>query len=148
MDVFKSLHDAGVCDLRLMEGVGIEKFSEWCFNTANKFVAGITNNRCQCVKAEVFEHEDNSAIYVPEEEKYAPVTKEAFTQENPENCEVDFSGNLKVDVEKPVSVEKKKPNDLTQPPFKKPTDKKKEQIPLWPKKTTNTWIDKDSTWGF
>ena len=60
---FKRLRDAGVCDLRLMDGVGIEKFSEYCFNTANNFIKESTEGRCWVDKVEVFEHENNSAIY-------------------------------------------------------------------------------------
>jgi 6-pyruvoyltetrahydropterin/6-carboxytetrahydropterin synthase len=65
LDEFKRLQQAGVCDLRIMDGVGIEKFAEWCFATANDHVQDITNSRCRCVKTEVFEHEQNSAIYEP-----------------------------------------------------------------------------------
>ena len=65
---FQSLHDDGIVDLRVMEGgVGIEKFAEFCFKTADKHVKEITNNRCFAVRVEVFEHEKNSAIY---EDKY------------------------------------------------------------------------------
>ena len=63
LDEFKRLEQAGVCDLRIMDGVGIEKFAEWCWSVANKHVVNITSGRCRCVKAEVFEHENNSAIF-------------------------------------------------------------------------------------
>jgi len=63
VETFKQLSVNGVCDLRLMQDVGIEKFAEWCYFTANKYVAGKTDNRCKCTKVEVFEHENNSAIY-------------------------------------------------------------------------------------
>ena len=49
------------------DGVGIEKFAEYCFKTADKYVKEITNNRCFATRVEVFEHEKNSAIY---EDKY------------------------------------------------------------------------------
>ena len=65
---FQSLHNDGIVDLRVMEdGVGIEKFAEYCFKTADKYVKEITNNRCFATRVEVFEHEKNSAIY---EDKY------------------------------------------------------------------------------
>lgn len=61
--LFKQMNDTGLCDLRIMDGVGIEKFAEWCWQVANKHVVKITDGRCRCIKAEVFEHENNSAIY-------------------------------------------------------------------------------------
>lgn len=61
--LFKQMNDTGLCDLRIMDGVGIEKFAEWCWQVSNKHVAKITDGRCRCIKAEVFEHENNSAIY-------------------------------------------------------------------------------------
>jgi 6-pyruvoyltetrahydropterin/6-carboxytetrahydropterin synthase len=65
--IFEKLVQADACDLRIMpSGTGIERIAEWCLKAANRYVAGITNNRCKCIKAEVFEHENNSAIYTPE----------------------------------------------------------------------------------
>ena len=61
--IFKQMRDSGLCDLRVMDGVGIEKFAEWCHGTADEHVQQLTNGRCKCVKVEVFEHENNSAIY-------------------------------------------------------------------------------------
>ena len=61
---FKSLNEHDIIDLRIMEGgVGIEKFAEFCYKTADEYVKENTNNRCWCKKVEVFEHENNSAIY-------------------------------------------------------------------------------------
>lgn len=64
LEGFKSLHTAGGCDLRIMEGgVGIEKTAEWCFHKANEYCQNITNGRCWVNKVEVWEHEKNSAIF-------------------------------------------------------------------------------------
>jgi 6-pyruvoyltetrahydropterin/6-carboxytetrahydropterin synthase len=63
LPLFKDLHDKGGCDLRVMEGVGIEKTAEWCARAADEFVREITDNRCWVDQVEVFEHELNSAIY-------------------------------------------------------------------------------------
>ena len=63
LPLFLQLHDNGGCDLRIMQGVGIEKTAEWCFEAADQHVRDLTNDRCWCVKVEVFEHKDNSAIY-------------------------------------------------------------------------------------
>lgn len=63
LPVFKTIHDAGGCDLRIMEGVGIEKTAEWCFKVSNKFIQDLTYERCWVNKVEVWEHAENSAIY-------------------------------------------------------------------------------------
>ena len=63
LEKFKHLHDIGGCDLRIMDGVGIEKTAEWCFNEARKFIKEITYSRCKVTRVEVWEHERNSAIF-------------------------------------------------------------------------------------
>ena len=60
---FESLQQKGIIDLRVMDGVGIEKFAEFCFNLASSFVDDMTESRCWLSKVEVWEHEKNSAIY-------------------------------------------------------------------------------------
>jgi 6-pyruvoyltetrahydropterin/6-carboxytetrahydropterin synthase len=63
IELFKTLNERGVIDLRVMEdGVGIEKFAEYCFNVADKYVRNSTNNRCWVESVEVWEHEKNSGI--------------------------------------------------------------------------------------
>jgi 6-pyruvoyltetrahydropterin/6-carboxytetrahydropterin synthase len=63
LDMFKELHKAKGCDLRIMDGVGIEKTAEYCFKVANEYVQNMTDSRCKVLKVEVWEHELNSAIY-------------------------------------------------------------------------------------
>jgi len=64
LPLFEDLAKKDIVVLNVMEnGVGIERFAEWCWSTANDHVQEITNGRCRCVKVEVFEHEKNSAIY-------------------------------------------------------------------------------------
>jgi len=46
-----------------MDGVGIEKFAEYCFKISNNFIKEQSEGRCWVDKVEVFEHENNSAIY-------------------------------------------------------------------------------------
>lgn len=62
---FEELDILKGCDLRIMEGVGIEKTAEWCFNAAQQFLQNHeeTKDRCWVSKVEVWEHEGNSAIY-------------------------------------------------------------------------------------
>lgn len=76
VETFKQLAVDGVCDLRLMDGVGIEKFAQYCYHVANKHVLNITNSRCWCVRVEVFEHENNSAVYSEVNEQVAATLKE------------------------------------------------------------------------
>lgn len=61
---FEKLEEKGIVELAVFEdGVGIERFAEYCFNVANNFIQNHTNGRCWCEKVEVWEHEGNSAIY-------------------------------------------------------------------------------------
>lgn len=69
---FELLQSQGGCDLRIMPAVGIEKFAEWCYNTVNKFVQNRTHKRCWVSTVELFEHEENSAIYSPKCDNVAP----------------------------------------------------------------------------
>ncbi len=90
LEHFEKLHTLGGCDLRVMrKGVGIERTAEWCFEAANALVRQKTSGRCWCTKVEVWEHEQNSAIYTDSksqldclskiEEKNIPKAKEAVT---------------------------------------------------------------------
>ena len=63
LHAFEKLKDMGAVDLRVMNGVGIEMFAEWCHGQADAYVNELTNGRCRCTKVELFEHENNSAIY-------------------------------------------------------------------------------------
>ena len=61
---FEFLHSKGVIDLRVFsEGVGIEKFAKYCYDVADSLVRHMTNQRCWCDQVEVWEHEQNSAVY-------------------------------------------------------------------------------------
>jgi 6-pyruvoyltetrahydropterin/6-carboxytetrahydropterin synthase len=64
LSTFQLLNKKEIIDLRIMkDGVGIEKFAEYCHKEANEFVDELTLGRCWCSKVEVWEHEGNSAIY-------------------------------------------------------------------------------------
>lgn len=73
LSLFQELHKQGGCDLRIMEGVGIEKTAEWCALAADEFIRKSTNNRCWVDQVEVFEHELNSAIYSTQQQIIADV---------------------------------------------------------------------------
>jgi len=63
----QELNNQRGCQLRIMESVGIEKTAEWCFNAAQKLINEKYGKRCWVEKVEVFEHENNSAIYSKED---------------------------------------------------------------------------------
>lgn len=63
LEMFKQLHEVGGCDLRIMEkGVGIERFTEFCFNIADAHIREKSVGRCWVERVEVWEHEKNSGI--------------------------------------------------------------------------------------
>jgi len=63
LDLFKQLHEKRACNLKIMDGVGIEKTAEYCFNVASKMIQEDYGDRCWVESVEVFEHEANSSIY-------------------------------------------------------------------------------------
>ena len=88
-DKFIALNEVGAVDLRIMDGgVGIEKFAEWCFKTADTYVDEATDSRVWVENVTVYEHSNNSAsvsktpkpetLYVNEEGKQTYVSHEEF----------------------------------------------------------------------
>jgi len=63
LPLFRQLHGNGGCDLRVMEEVGIELTAKYCFEVAKKHIDKLTEGRCTVTKVEVWEHDQNSAIY-------------------------------------------------------------------------------------
>ena len=64
LQAFVELAKREVLQLRVMDdGVGIERVAEWVFRVANEFIKKESEGRCWVENVEVFEHEDNSAIY-------------------------------------------------------------------------------------
>jgi 6-pyruvoyltetrahydropterin/6-carboxytetrahydropterin synthase len=64
LDLFKQLEQRDACKLRIFEnGVGIERAAEHCYNVASEFIKKQYGDRCWVDQVEVFEHENNSAIY-------------------------------------------------------------------------------------
>lgn len=63
---FIDLNTKGIIDLRIMpDGVGIERTAEFVFKLVDKQIRKQSQNRCWVIRTEVFEHEENSAIYQP-----------------------------------------------------------------------------------
>lgn len=144
IEYFKKMRDIGVCDLRVMDGVGIEKFAEYCHAAADNFAQLITKQRCSCSRVEVFEHENNSAIFEPAKVRSTSTAHKAPSK--PKKKKKTDAAR----VEKLVGNEK----DLTQPPFKQtknvvpPGENTGKAPPLKLEKQKNTWINPNSTWGF
>ena len=59
---FETLQQAGVAELVIFDGVGVEKFAEHAFDFADKLVKEMTDGRCFVVSVECAEHGSNSAI--------------------------------------------------------------------------------------
>lgn len=135
LDMFKKLRDAGVCDLRVMDGVGIEKFAEWCHMTANKHVTELTSGRCRCVKVEVFEHENNSAIY---EVQTSSQLGAAYLDTKCSEIQSGFQTTEEIAEDIATAVDTKQA-DVTRPPFKN-----SRPAPVGQKPERNTWTS-DST---
>jgi 6-pyruvoyltetrahydropterin/6-carboxytetrahydropterin synthase len=88
-DKFIALGEVGAADVRIMEGgVGIEKFAEWVYKTADTYVDESTDGRVWVENVTVFEHSNNYAsvsrpvkegtLYKDEEGKTTYVSHEEF----------------------------------------------------------------------
>jgi len=60
---FLEIEQKGLSEVRVMNGVGCEKFAEQAFHFADNLVREQSNDRCFAVSCEVREHGANSAIY-------------------------------------------------------------------------------------
>ena len=88
-DKFIALGEVGAADVRIMEGgVGIEKFAEWVYKTADTYIDETTEGRVWVENVTVYEHGNNSAscsrpikegtLYKDEEGKTTYVSHEEF----------------------------------------------------------------------
>ena len=108
LDILAALDEAGVAQLRVMDGgVGIERFAEWCFKTADIFVEEVTEGRVWVESVTVYEHDDNFASYnkstikteevvATDKEKPAeqPKSEEPKLEPNPNPPEVNRAANV------------------------------------------------------
>jgi len=111
LEIFQHLHNMGGCDLRVMDGVGIEKTAEWCFKTAQTYLKDRYGDRCWIEKVEVFEHELNSAIYSEEQpivystsigsKTFVKTTETVTTPEEPKASETPVVEQLVIPLEVP-----------------------------------------------
>ena len=82
LDEFILLEKKGAVQLSIFEnGVGIERAAEYCFNTASEFIKEKYGERVWVERVEVFEHEDNSAIYSATSPAVEVVKQPAAVQE-------------------------------------------------------------------
>tara|TARA_R100000805_G_C3626347_1_gene137841 strand:- start:15556 stop:16182 length:627 start_codon:yes stop_codon:yes gene_type:complete len=86
IELLKELNVRGLAQLRIMTGgVGIERFAEWCFKTADSFVDEATNGRVWVESVTVYEHDDNFASYnrstIKDNESIVTEAKEESTPE-------------------------------------------------------------------
>jgi len=63
IESFKRMDEAGAAQVRIIPGVGAERFAEFIFNKLNEFIQAETEGRVSVVKVEFKEHDRNSAIY-------------------------------------------------------------------------------------
>lgn len=62
LDTFKELQNKDIIQLRILDGgVGIEKFAEWVFKTADTHIEEVTEGRVWVENVTVYEHKANSA---------------------------------------------------------------------------------------
>ena len=62
---FAELENMGLAEIRVMDGVGAEKFAYHAWKFADRLVKEMSGGRCWCESAECSEHGANSAIYTP-----------------------------------------------------------------------------------
>lgn len=68
LETFKDLHARGIIDLNIMDatkgyGPGIEASCKYVYDYLDAYIDQMTNGRCWVHSVEIFEHENNSAIY-------------------------------------------------------------------------------------
>lgn len=61
LEEFKQLAEKDLCDLRILDQVGCERFAELVFDKASEIVKNVYGDRCWVEKVTVREHESNSA---------------------------------------------------------------------------------------
>lgn len=154
LDLYKELERRDGCKLRVMpKGTGIERIAEWCYTAVNKYLLEAEGGRCKCTKVEVFEHQDNSAIY-DDKDVQEVSDLDSWSGAKVSSAPVGFVEELIVEDKAPEEVKKsddyfKDTTEVVQP--EKVSDNKTvDGNPLYGKKQTNKWIDTDSknVWGW
>ena len=61
--LFESMHENGICDLRVLPDNSIEGCAKYIWNYTNELINKITEGRASCFEVEVRENDKNSATY-------------------------------------------------------------------------------------
>ena len=69
---FRKMDRNGTIQLREVPATGAEKFAEFVYSKVNPFIEEETNGRVTITKVEFRDHDQNSAIYVPRENRRLP----------------------------------------------------------------------------
>ena len=62
-DNFTDMDARGIIQMRVIPGVGAERFAEYFYNKLNTFIQEETDGRVKVVQVEFREHEKNTAFY-------------------------------------------------------------------------------------
>ena len=65
IELFRSLHDRQVIDLRVMPNVSMERTAEFIFEYVDQWIRKQTNDRAFLVEVECRENDNNAGIYRP-----------------------------------------------------------------------------------
>lgn len=65
VELFRSLHDRQIIDLRVMPNVSMERTAEFIFEYVDQWIRKQTNERAFLVEVECRENDKNAAIYRP-----------------------------------------------------------------------------------
>lgn len=65
LENFKQMDKDGIIQLRILPTVGCERFAEYIYSKLNPWVESDSNGKVKITQVEVYEHERNSALYIP-----------------------------------------------------------------------------------
>ena len=63
LDIFETMGQMGILDLRIMDKMGAESMARLVFDKFNEVLSKTNGGRCKVVKVECFENDKNSSIY-------------------------------------------------------------------------------------
>lgn len=65
LETFKQMDRDGIIQLRILPTVGCERFAEYIYSKLSPWVENDSNGKVKITQIEVYEHERNSALYIP-----------------------------------------------------------------------------------
>ena len=65
LNKFQEMSKFGLIQLRLVPATGAERFAEFLYNKIQSFIDEETEGRVRIAKLEFYEHDKNSAVYMP-----------------------------------------------------------------------------------